>query len=460
MNARKPLHVTSDCTDIPTNQKICLRGSEQKFTIVPYMNAGTYCGVFILASVVFQMLASDTAISDDFSPSILKRVNLQDTALKATPGESSWEVKPSPPPLRTFRSCQCCSTRSACVMGDGGISHETFSTQMRRRLGNGRERPKLVSADEFHDALMGMARRMANTQDAGNTSGVSKGLITHPVSAPPERLSTVPLIEAFRRAASSSAGPSVGHSSRGPLSSKSSSQGPESPPLTVVVCRVEEACLTESRQPTVLGWKDSVRLVRILEKICARRIWRVWKRYRIRQRRLEQRILETLKKENERTKREMLKEVALSALSNSRQIREELIDIRTTLNDGPPTTVHASSPLSGPKACVFKSGRVLLKSSVQSPASMDRFLATLTPDRSAVRLCMGQSTLHARAFVVVLVRESISESEWRHRLATNAFVEALDSNFPFAQTTQPGLPWEVRVRSDMALIVPNWEYLN
>jgi len=163
----------------------------------------------------------------------------------------------------------------------------------------------------------------------------------------------------------------------------------------------------------------------------------------------------------------MMKEVVMSALSNSRLIRDELTGIRNELLKTPrspavlyppipPPTIEQSIPDNPP----FKSARVLLGPNVSSPIAMDKFIDDITAGRGrdAVRLCVAQQTLHPRAFVIVVTLENLCVEEWKSRIMNSYYVYAWDRAFPLFQTTMPGLPWEIRVKNGMSAIQPQWIY--
>jgi hypothetical protein len=164
----------------------------------------------------------------------------------------------------------------------------------------------------------------------------------------------------------------------------------------------------------------------------------------------------------------MMKEVVMSALSNSRLIRDELTGIRNELSKTPkPATVLPPAPqtpnpvTSGTEVPVFKSVRVLLGPGVTSPIAMDRFIDDLTAGkgRNAIRLCVAQQTLHPKAFVIVAAVDNLSIEEWQSRIVNSFYVYAWDRAFPLYQSTMPGLPWEIRVKNGMSSIIPQWIYV-
>lgn len=200
---------------------------------------------------------------------------------------------------------------------------------------------------------------------------------------------------------------------------------------------------------------DTVRLVRIVEKIAARKILRAWRKRR--------KATEKYRVEIKQMK-SFMKEVVVSALKANKQIRDELRGIRGQMVDDTARKLSSTSPTRdiitnlASKEPPFKSARLLLDSSVKSPIMIDMLINDLTlgENRNSVRFCVGQPTLHPKALVVVLLIESVSRDEWLARIAKSSPVFAYDRAFPLTQGAATGVPWEVLIRRDMSEIHPDW----
>ena len=420
------------------------------------------------------MSAVDAASLKEYVPRISKSVNLDDTAMRSAADESLIEMKYNRP--SHVKVCQCLSRKDCCcardasfvpILARGAVPSATYSL---------RERPKLVSVDVFEKSLLGIARSVTSKEVGVDAS-------------PDRRMNTFPLIEAFKRvvidkhmegfnlpsvlfadSVKSSASPIVTPKPEVSVSSQSSQSSP------IVTSKLGFSVTPPSASPIVtpaemvaaspimidipnvshtLSPHEQIRLVRILEKISGRRIlhtWRIyWKRKKREDYRLEMKIKELialsfpaesvkpvpiLAPNNDSSDHPCTSSVmsaSLEALENSRRIREELATIHTTQS-------------------VFKSVRVLLADTVCSPDMMDSLLSNFS-----VRLCVSQPTLHPKALVLVAAFPE-PLTRWMSTLdELRCYFSAIDVNFPFMQSTQPGLPWEVRVRTDMAVIVPNWQ---
>lgn len=163
----------------------------------------------------------------------------------------------------------------------------------------------------------------------------------------------------------------------------------------------------------------------------------------------------------------IMKDLALSALTNSRLIREELIGIRQGLSQQPvnkapivrgTSVVNFFKPPPISVSPPFKSCRILIGPAVLSPVMMDRMIDDLTAGRgrNGVRLCIAQPEVNPRAFVLVIVLNTLSMDEWLSRISNCFYIFAYDRAFPFCQNSSPGIPWEIRVRNDMYQISPQW----
>jgi hypothetical protein len=233
-------------------------------------------------------------------------------------------------------------------------------------------------------------------------------------------------------------------------------------PLLVGPSPRNAARSSQSEDPSI---NVALRLVRIVERVAARRILRAWRRRR--------KATEKYREEISKMKT-FMKEVVVSALKANRQIRDELRGIRdqmlkTAVAKLPSPVVYTpkSEIFQSPdereivrpsKPLEFRSARVLLDSAVKSPKMIDFLLTDLTlgADRTCVRLCIGQPTLHVKAFVVVILLDTLSPEEWLARIVKSTHVYAYDRAFPLSQLTTAGVPWEVRIRKDMSTIIPDW----
>jgi hypothetical protein len=205
--------------------------------------------------------------------------------------------------------------------------------------------------------------------------------------------------------------------------------------------------------PGKLEMKDHIRLVRIVERIAARKILRAWTRFKKKR----------MRKSSDKQLKTLVKEMALGALSNAKLIREELALIRDEISHTPRSNVSLLStppPIrSTPSVSSLKSARLLMGPSVMSPSVMNKFLDYLTMNkgRDLTRLCVGQPSLHTKALVVVVLLDSLSVDDWLSHVVSCPFISAYDTAFPLSQMyLQGGPPWEIRVRSDMGTIVPVW----
>jgi len=268
-----------------------------------------------------------------------------------------------------------------------------------------------------------------------------------------DRLDTSPLIDAFKRAAQ-----------------RPQDDFPIVPPIPFSSRQRETSVQTgrDARETAsskiVLSARDQLRLVRIREKMAARRILKSWRRYDHRRR-----VQQSRQDASDKHFKAMMKDVVMSALSNSRLIRDELAGIRNELLKTPmPSPVPLSIPMppppqspnlnARPSEPLFKSARVLLGPNVLSPGAMDKFIDDLTAGkgRNAIRLCVAQQTLHPKAFIIVALLDNMSVEEWKSRLMNSYYVYAWDRAFPLYQSTIPGLPWEIRVKNEMSSIQPQW----
>jgi hypothetical protein len=205
----------------------------------------------------------------------------------------------------------------------------------------------------------------------------------------------------------------------------------------------------------------------------------------------------------------MLRDVVVSALNNSRLIREELVqihrDIRTSprgdyshstrskhavdiiksspvvlamsrydsapvdsLDDKqhsrlgvPPlnfSSVHGMEQGSCAPQFSIACARVLLSSSVSSPLCVEKLLLDLTRDlgRNMLKLCAGQPTLHPRALVVAVCWRDLDLVQWASRIKQSVYIESYDGAFPQVIPIQASIPWEIRLRGSMSSIAPEW----
>ena len=431
----------------------------------------------------FAYMADATAApSDSFTPSILKRVQLDDLKISAAPqGETLAAPRPlSPRSVQSSHNCRACSDKGSIYQGSP--CGEPGRIQLPFGLMVKPQRPKLVNVDEFRRSLEGLAQTIASKQPGAVSPTGPHVHVSHP-----DRLSASPLIEALAKAADERVSqPSSAHAST-PATPSDHSSGTAPmrlPPIPPVKCgaasrrsslgsdrrgkglRFDGQTSTRSLPITpvtsaapvgsaLLTIHGTVRLVRIVEKMSARKILRAWRKHRARQSRRP-----SLKPD--KNMKSLMKDVVLSALSNSRLIRDELMGLRNEMGRQSPARPPLVPPLALPGVPSgnppFKSVRVLLGPSVQSPAMMDKFIDDITAGRgrNGVRLCVGQPTLHPKAFVVVILMESLTVEEWESRIANCYYVYAYDRAFPLYQSTVPGLPWEIRVRTDMTQVAPQW----
>ena len=409
---------------------------------------------------------TDTATAPkptEYVAEIRKKVDLTDLKLWEAPVvEDRVEIRcVSPSSNYSHGKCGICLCREdTCKCCSGVLG--TFTPSMpRKRLIGEEGRPRLVDTDDFRKSLVSMAQSIITNQKSLQSQAeeakkkptvLLRGYQEQPRES--DRLDASPLIDALKKAAQ-----------------RTPDDYPIVPPIPFESNQKESSVQTgltskvrTSHSLTVLTARDQLKLVRIREKISARRILKCWRRYDRRRR-----LSRTRQDESDKHFKAMMKDVVLSALSNSRLIRDELAGIRNDLLKTPlaspvPIPLHIPPPqLPSPVATVqrdpiFKSARVLLGPNVLSPVAMDKFIDDLTDGkgRNAVRLCVAQHTLHPKAFVVVLSLDNMSVEEWKSRIMNSYYVYAWDQSFPLFQATIPGLPWEVRVKNEMSSIQPQW----
>jgi hypothetical protein len=399
----------------------------------------------------------------EFVPEIRKKIDLSDLRLWVAPVlEEKIEIRCFSPqsdfvhgkcPICCCRVdvCECCSHKQ-----------EPFSPPSTRRRSIGHDRrPRLVNTEDFRKSLVSMAQSIITNQkslqqQASEAYHIPKVYTrsTQELSKGRDCLDTSPLIDAFKKVAQ-----------------RPPDDFPIVPPIPFTSNQRESSVQTgrdqvrTSAATAALTARDQLKLVRLREKISARRILRCWRRYDHRRR-----LYKSRQNESDKHLKSMMKDVVMSALSNSRLIRDELTGIRNELLKTPatspaPVTLPLPppqlSPFSAPapREPIFKSVRVLLGPSVLSPVAMDKFIDDLIAGkgRNAVRLCVSQQTLHPKAFIVVVSLENMSVDEWKSRVMNSYYVYAWDQAFPLYQSTIPGLPWEIRVKNEMSAIQPRWE---
>jgi len=399
----------------------------------------------------------------DYVPEIRKKVDLSDLNLwmgitvdekveiRCISPTSDYSIGKCPACCCRIDVCECCSHKP-----------DPFIPKITRRRSMGEDgRPRLVDTEDFRKSLVSMAQSIITNQrslqqqaEEGNRKPrvLLRGYQEVPRSK--DRLDTSPLIDAFKKAAQ-----------------RPQDDFPIIPPIPFTSHQRESSVQTGAPNrkttpspTTVLSARDQLRLVRIREKIAARRILRCWRTYHRRRR-----VRQSRQDESDKHFKAMMKDVVMSALSNSRLIRDELTGIRNELLKTPATSpVPMTLPLppppqspfnrSAPIEPIFKSTRVLLGPNVLSPVAMDKFIDDLTAGkgRNAIRLCVAQQTLHPKAFIVVASLDNMSVEEWKSRIMNSYYVYAWDQAFPLYQTTMPGLPWEIRVKNEMSAIQPQW----
>jgi hypothetical protein len=207
----------------------------------------------------------------------------------------------------------------------------------------------------------------------------------------------------------------------------------------------------------------------------------------------------------------VLRDMVLSALSNSRLIRDELTAILRSDSTHPPRRIQkliSSSPiiLSAPNPfqvmnergmsdyhavvsitpaipesiavgsnheaiatevqplrssvdAKVLSARVILSNSVSSPKSMDLLFADVCFGQAAgaLRFFTPQPSVHPRAFIIVVNIISGSVTGWIESLRRSRYIEAIDISFPVDRSGRHPIPWEIRVRADMSSVVPQWQ---
>lgn len=225
--------------------------------------------------------------------------------------------------------------------------------------------------------------------------------------------------------------------------------------------------VTSNQSSSVFSVHDTLKLVRIIQRIAARKILRAWRRCREPKSPIEPKKKKSKATAGEKKIKAIMKDLALSTLTNSRLIREELMGIRQGLSQQPvskapivrgTSVVNFSKPPPMSVCPPFKSCRILIGPAVLSPVMMDRMIDDLTAGRgrNGVRLCIAQPEVNPRAFVLVIVLNTLSMDEWISRISNCFYIFAYDRAFPFCQNSSPGIPWEITVRNDMYQISPEW----
>lgn len=436
---------------------------------------------------------SEISLSEDgeFAPKIRKSLDLQDLSLKTVSGPFA------PTDFDKMRPEPLCLDGKVCNEAPKSRAVQHIPTQ-RRMTSEAFPRQKLVDADEFRETMIALARR--STREPRSRPAPEN---PRPINL---KLSATPLVEALAQAAEH-------RKAVMELASKFESPPDLSFPVTPVKLTQEEKMdssdqsspsepsnnmhqtRTISRRCSVQGSSnqvillqsegndesvhvknklfridfasipihDTVKLVRIMEKVAARKILRAWRKGR---KATEKYRLEIRKMKS------FMKEVVISALKANKQIRDELRGIRDNLLKkaeaepacpaAPPDSLPLSSYLETlsvhPKIGPFKSARLLLDSSVKSPKMIDFLINDLIlgEHRNAVRLCVGQPTLHPKALVVVIFLDSVSPEEWLARISKSSHVFAYDKAFPLTQGSAGCVPWEVLIRKHMSDIYPDW----
>ena len=281
------------------------------------------------------MSVHEVSESHDYTPSILKRVQLDDTAIRVACDEPLIEVNQSPHSLRPSFPCHCHVSNNCryCMPERVFKHHIVLPDSIPLFAGPKRERPKLVSISEFQKSLVEMARDIVTVQ---------------PKKVAKDRLNADPLIDAFRRSledCSSVGQGNVVNVSSVPIGCPDSAvhsgdqvhaahsvdqvptvhsvdqvsvvhSGDQVPPVEQVhavhsanLVPVSFVCADFLPVTQERPIRQTVKLLRILEKISARRIVRFYKRHYAR-----------------RTHfcRKSTLQAAIGALTNSRHIRSEL----------------------------------------------------------------------------------------------------------------------------------------
>lgn len=360
---------------------------------------------------------------------------------------------------------------------------EVLMDKICTRLGT-RGRPRLVNSDDFKNSLVQVAQSIITSRQSAHAEIERRSV--SPVSEPrrevplkPHLNGLSPLIKAFQTALKENDTIVAEIAEVPPL--------PLLPPSSLIPgkvlpipAKVDTSILTDIDVHTAvqspqleiqnfleiqerkkspppihvdLSPRSQLRSLRILERASSRKIWSCWKRYRA-------------KRKPDDEFKKMLKSMVENTLSNSRLIRDELVNLRDHLSHSPGLKFDASCMSDGssvplPKSDripIYRSARVLIAPNVQSPVMMDRLLDDVTSGvgRNAVRLCTAQQSLHPKAFVIVTSMPGVSVEEWKSRIMNCYYIYAWDQAFPFFQTPKNGIPWEVSVRNDMECLSPDW----
>ena len=405
-----------------------------------------------------------------FAPEIRKRVNMDAIFTLPSPSHSKSRTEIRRESESSFK-------------GEPGIDHgkRSFSAEPHKfppPTVRDWRRPHLVNVEEFRENLLSAARDMITNPDRPGSDGSVEEAIHPPISdIPPLEPDQAPL--AFESVAVETdvipKAPPEGISSG---TDRKSSQRVRSSRRRGKSFAQSPGCSPKSQR----------RVVKLAEQLAARRILHEWTNRKDETTTINAGIQETNKYQH---MKRLLKDVVNSSLHNSRLIREELIAIHSDLNKDQPRRIdlitgspvvipfvsgdespkvripplniqslnalnEASSP--GRPAFLF-AARVLLRGSVSSPGAVEEMLTELTRDigRDTIKMCIGQITMHPKALVLVVKCNNASLSaDWVIRIRNCKYIEAYDESFPMDLSGPAPLPWEVRIKSNMASIQPQW----
>jgi len=360
-------------------------------------------------------------------------------------------------------------------------------------------RPRLVDAEEFRESLLEAAREIADTSGKLETVEVPVAVVepdkgaSLPPLPEPEPAPEWPRIE-------------TRHSvSLSPLVRAMNSPVDEEPRLVSPKNRKKSVSRRNRSRSQSHSPDASKRAARLRERIETHKI--------ISQMMENERSSHVVRGESKKYKKmkRILKDVVMSALNNSRLIRQELVAIHADLVRSPVSERVASGPSrkvvdlitsspvviasmphrtefhkmespdpkqsrppiemppvalsqtvtnETPKHAQFSlaCARVILHSTVSSPAAIETALNDLTghSGRQSLKMCTGQPAVHQRALVMVVKAPELEPESWFKNVLVSRHIEAYDRAFPIELRAPPGLPWEVRARALMSSVVPEW----
>ena len=463
------------------------------------------------------MDAQSVSSEDPFVPSVRKRVDLDAILSPRISLDSTNRIRSEissflPPP--TVQGLMPPTVPVSAKL-EAPPNSELFPPSVR-----GWSRPRLVDAGEFRETLLGVAREIAETTGKSDSHQDSVVQTLPLTGSPPVGVQLPepqqPVAEANERVPE--------------LVAEGNETVPEIPchqPEKTADERLEEAppALVPSER------RDSVSINALVQAMSSpadespRRIRKLRARrsrsksrspdLRLREKLATERLLAELVRKEDRAvdrvhtdnkkykkMKRLLKDVVMSALNNSRLIRQELVAIHADLIRSPvseksistqprkvvdlitsspvviasltnpseqsevyipplvlPSNLGSESPKITPgSGFSIACARVILHGTATSPAAIEEALNGLTGynGREILKMCTGQPTIHPRALVLVVKAPNLDPESWFRNVKVSPHIDAYDGAFPLDLKTSPGIPWEVKVRSEMNSVIPDW----